>query len=540
MMTGRKKLWFLPVLLGFLFCLRYVCLATLNVATSDYIRLIIAYLPDVDNPAKFFVPDILTRAPLTYIFRLVNVKWFGYNTQFDVFLCVASLALGGLAFAWWAWRRDLPAHWYLAVLLVWFGLNKWEMLDNGTGWVCILSLSGFLFSYALLDMTGRAPAGEAGRTLSGETQKTPGAPGRTARQALAGVVETQKPPGAPGRRLRRLAAWFPLILTCTVTGVYCAAYIAVYVLICLILIAEELRKGRGAAASRRSAASRRGMSGDSRGLLPASRARIRTWRNGSVIAVISLGLFILCNHFAVWEYSDAYEGSVTSLFARDPLFFVRFLVKAFASDVVDRERLEAFVSRHAVHGGQAVMALGVLVIFLYLWALWMNLSHALWRQSVLPLALILYSGLSHLLILVSRTRFLDDHYGMSSRYAIQYEMGIIGILLTFAFLLAGRRTERGKSRKRKPEPRPARMTLLRLFCAAACLLILAGSLYTTVQEYQFGHYRKEFLEKSREVALNYRSAPDAEIKEYLQKDAAHSRQAMEILEENHLNVFRGR
>lgn len=504
MMTGRKKLWFLPVLLGFLFCLRYVCLATLNVATSDYIRLIIAYLPDVDNPAKFFVPDILTRAPLTYIFRLVNVKWFGYNTQFDVFLCVASLALGGLAFAWWAWRRDLPAHWYLAVLLVWFGLNKWEMLDNGTGWVCILSLSGFLFSYALLDMTGRAPAGEAGRTLSGETRKTS---------------------GAPGRRLRRLAAWFPLILTCTVTGVYCAAYIAVYVLICLILIAEELRKG---------------MSGDSRELLPASRARIRTWRNGSVIAVISLGLFVLCNHFAVWEYSDAYEGSVTSLFVRDPLFFVRFLVKAFASDVVDRERLEAFVSRHAVHGGRAVMALGVLVIFLYLWALWMNLSHALWRQSVLPLALILYSGLSHLLILVSRTRFLDDHYGMSSRYAIQYEMGIIGILLTFAFLLAGRRTERGKSRKRKPEPRPARMTLLRLFCAAACLLILAGSLYTTVQEYQFGHYRKEFLEKSREVALNYRSAPDAEIKEYLQKDAAHSRQAMEILEENHLNVFRGR
>jgi hypothetical protein len=508
MMTGRKKLWYLPVLLGFLFCLRYVSIATLNVATSDYIRLIIAYLPDVDNPAKFFVPDILTRAPLTYLFRLINVKLFGYNTQFDVFLCVVSLALGGLAFAWWAWQRDLSGHWYLAVLLVWFGLNKWEMLNNGTGWVCILSLSGFLMSYALLDMTTRAPAGAASARVLG---------GRAAAAGSAGKPSS--------RRLCRLAAWFPLLLTCSVTGVYCAAYIAVYVLICLILSAEEIRKGQ---------------SGSVRDFLLGRTARLRTWRNGTVISVISLGLFVLCNHFAVWEYSNAYEGSVTDLFVRDPLFFVRFLVKSFASDVVDRERLEAFVSRHAIHGEQAVMALGVLVIFLYLWALWMNYSHALWRQSVLPLALILYSGLSHLLILVSRTRFLDDHYGMSSRYAIQYEMGVIGILLTFALLFAGRRTERGKSRKRKPEPRSAGRTLLRIFCAAACFLILAGSLFTTVQEYRFGHYRREFLEKSREVALNYRSASDEEIRVYLQKDGEHARQAMEILEENHLNVFRGR
>lgn len=483
MKTRTNPLWYLPVVLGVLFILSYVWLATDNVAISDYIRLIIAYLPDTLNPAKFFVPDILTRAPLTYLFRWINVTFFAYNTEFDIVLGVISLGLGALAFGWWARKREIGTFWYLAVLIVWFGLNKWEMLGNGTGWVCILSLSGFLYSFILLDFTAKKDALSSGQL--------------------------------------RLSALLPLILTFTVTGVYCAAYIAVYVLGCLMLSWNEIR-----------------LAGEGPGsFFAGSTRRLKNWRNGSLIAVLSLGLFVLSNHFAVWEYSGAYEGSITEIFFRNPLFFVRFLLNSFASDLVDRERLEDFVSRHQIHGGQAVLFLGACVLVLYLWALIMNLRRELWKQSPLPLLLILYSGLSHLLILVSRTRFLNDHYGMSSRYAIQYEMGIIGILLTFALLLAGPQTARGASRKKKPETRPVRNLFLHAFCVISVFAILGGSIYTTACEYQFGHYRKEFLQKSREVALNYRTASDEEIQEYLQKDGEHARKAMAILEENHLNVF---
>ena len=54
-----KAVWILPILLGTAFCFYYLSLAADNVAFSDYVRLINSYLPDVGNPAKFFVPDSL-------------------------------------------------------------------------------------------------------------------------------------------------------------------------------------------------------------------------------------------------------------------------------------------------------------------------------------------------------------------------------------------------------------------------------------------------------------------------------------------------
>ena len=70
--------WMLPVL-GVLFCLWYVKNATCDVVYSDYIRLVNSYLPDVYDPDKFFVPDVLTRIPINYLCRIVNVELFGFS-----------------------------------------------------------------------------------------------------------------------------------------------------------------------------------------------------------------------------------------------------------------------------------------------------------------------------------------------------------------------------------------------------------------------------------------------------------------------------
>ena len=92
----RRVFLGLPVILGILFYIWYIFHASDNVAYSDYIRLVNSYLPDVTNPAKFFVPDILTRVPITYLGRIINVKLFGYNTYFDMILGVLSLGAGAL------------------------------------------------------------------------------------------------------------------------------------------------------------------------------------------------------------------------------------------------------------------------------------------------------------------------------------------------------------------------------------------------------------------------------------------------------------
>ena len=80
---NRKIIYWLLPLAGILFCLWYVKSATCDVVYSDYIRLVNSYLPDVWNPEKFFVPDVLTRIPINYLCRIVNVELFGFTITLE-------------------------------------------------------------------------------------------------------------------------------------------------------------------------------------------------------------------------------------------------------------------------------------------------------------------------------------------------------------------------------------------------------------------------------------------------------------------------
>lgn len=62
-----------------------------------------------------------------------------------------------------------------------------------------------------------------------------------------------------------------------------------------------------------------------------------------------------------------------------------------------------------------------------------NFYYRIEEKTILPLMLLAGGGMNHLMVLVSRYIFMpNDKYGMSSRYALQYQIGIIGIFLTFA------------------------------------------------------------------------------------------------------------
>jgi len=91
MKAYRKYMYVgLPVL-GVLFYLFYLHRAAIDLVYSDYIRLTLSYLPDVWDPEKFFVPDLLTRIPVNFLERAVNVELFGYSVTFDRVLGVLGL-----------------------------------------------------------------------------------------------------------------------------------------------------------------------------------------------------------------------------------------------------------------------------------------------------------------------------------------------------------------------------------------------------------------------------------------------------------------
>ena len=157
-MRQKKQIiyWLLP-LMGTAFALWYVKSATADVVYSDYIRLVNSYLPDVWNPAKFFVPDVLTRIPVSYLARIVNVELFGFSVTFERVLGVLSLGLSGAVFGLYCRERRVGFLWFALLSAVMFSLNKWEMLTNGSGWAHFLAFACFYYHEVVLD---RVWAGE--------------------------------------------------------------------------------------------------------------------------------------------------------------------------------------------------------------------------------------------------------------------------------------------------------------------------------------------------------------------------------------------
>ncbi|MEF9939062.1 MAG: hypothetical protein RR768_02935 [Clostridium sp.] len=465
----KKAAYILPVILGILFCFYYLHLAADNVAYTDYIRLINSYLPDVYNPAKFFVPDILTRVPITYLGRMINVELFGYNTLFDMALGVLSLGAGAAVAAVYAKQEKKISYlWFLLILFVYYSLNKWEMLTNGTGWVCFLSISGFYCHYLALD--------HAIKTHHSHVKD------------------------------RVILLVLPSLLTLFTAGPYCGSYSAILTLIYLVMLGTDFRKTH----------------------------KINHLYAAYLLAVLlPLGLYLWSNSSAVYVHRGAVaEGSLPHTFISDPLFFVRFMLKSLASSVLGMAQIMDLKNAGSWLGqDRTICILGLAVMCMYLYALFLTVRYKIYKKTVFPLFLMLNGGLNHLLIVSARWIFMNDSYGMSPRYMLQYQMGILGILFTFAIVWGICHTKKsGTSRGR---------TFDLWAVGLGTALILMGNVYTTKAELQTAPYRKAYLEVSRNIALNYKTATDEELETYLHSSADAVRSAMKILEENHLNLFSG-
>ena len=108
-MKQRIKEWcyFVFPAAGVLFYLAYLHRSSIDMVYSDYIRLINSYLPDVWDPEKFFVPDLLTRIPVNYLERGINVELFGYSVAFDRVMGVLAFGLSALAIGIYARRQRI-------------------------------------------------------------------------------------------------------------------------------------------------------------------------------------------------------------------------------------------------------------------------------------------------------------------------------------------------------------------------------------------------------------------------------------------------
>ena len=474
-MEKQRRWYYLIPLMGGILCVWYLYLSFYDVVYSDYIRQVNSYLPDVWNPKKFFVRDVLTRIPVNYLMRIVNTTWFHYSIRFDQALGVLSLMLSAAVIACYCIREKIDTVWYLILMAVFFSLNKWEMMNNGSGWVHFFAYAGFYYHYLVWE-----------RVWTGKEKK--------------------------GDQIKMLV--LPWLITMGVAGPYCAAYSGVLLLgygFCMVITWKKTR----------------------------------TWDKRYLLYGICVILPLLCY---LWSTSHvntglSSDGSLFRQFVDTPGFFVRFFIKSLCSTVIGGE-----AATEVFHTNTPYMVIGVMVGAAYLLALWYQLRYKIYEDTLFPLILIVSGGMNHCLILISRWSFLIESYGMSSRYALQFQVGILGILLTFAFVWRRWHGEREKDqpleaqkvrKKNGQKKKQVQMAAI----AGMVVVFLAGNGYTTWREIRMTKWRKEACVNRAVVALDFENRTNEELAasfEYHTSSADAGelvRNALTILKEHHWNVF---
>lgn len=457
-MTGAMHIVRAGLVLALLFSVLlvvYVTHASRDVVFSDYIRLVNQYLPDPLKPESFLTPDILTRIPLTYLVRWVNVCLFSYSVHFDRVLGILGLFLSSLVILTYVAREHTPAGILLVVLLVLFSLNKWEMLLNGSGYAHFLAFACFYWSFLIAD-----------RIYTGTEKRH-------------------------DRLLMVLLPWISLLTA----GPYIAVYI-ITMLLCGLWIG--LREHKNTA----------------------------FWILSSILV---LGLYFLSNHFAVYEYSGARDVSLREVMTQYPGFVIHFFLNGFASMLLGGEALEELL-KGAVIGYRSIYLIGAFVLFCYAAAWVLYVYRGYWKRTLFPAFLMLYGLGSHAIVFLSRYIFLNETYAWQSRYALQYQSGILGILLVLGLYL------REESRVRKG----LRKSVLILITLLLPLTFALGNCYTTSREIRKMPYRLASFERMESAALDPEDYSDEELETVFEyhHGGDRIRHALGILREHHLNIYK--
>ena len=346
-------------------------------------------------------------------------------------------------------------------MAVMFSLNKWEMLNNGSGWVHFLAFAGFYYHYQIWD-----------RVWGGEERM--------------------------GDHLQMLL--LPWILILAVAGPYCAVYVAVLIAGYAFCMAVTWRREKRL--------EKRYLLYGVSVLLPFF---CYLWSNAQVVPD--------------WSGYGAAQGSLFQNLFRIPGYFIRFVLKSLASVVTGQELAKSLWSTNLPY-----LAVGIFVAAAYLCALYLQFSRKLYETTVFPLVMLVSGAMNHALILLSRWSFLVEDYGMSSRYALQFQVGVVGILLTLA--LCWKKCQKAGSQ-----------VIWRGAAVLVTAIFLLGNIATTRKELQTAPYRKELCVKRAEIALDFENKTDDELRAEFEfrtswdQSGAMVRSALTILKENHWNVF---
>ena len=519
------------VFLGF-----YILFASADIVYSDYIRLTNSYLGKPFSFNDLLTKDILTRIPVSFLFREINIAFFHYSITFDRFLGLFGLFLTSIPLLLFMAKRRIGIFFSVAILLIFYSLNKWEMLLNGSGYAHFLSFALFyLFFYLLSERVGK------------------------------------------GSSLLSLSV-FPFLFLLTGGPYAIAVYGAAILSLFFLFLAGKIRDKRGSLILLLSSfvstffyfLSNHYAVYEYAGAKSISLKEVLLTKMTFVLKFFGFGFSSLLfsgENLEEWLSSGAVQGKQLFLLGALILLFFLLMALFFLKDLFFGEKDS---NDDYIPGKEKDKSL----------------------TGLFPALLLLHGLLSFALVFLSRYIFLRPEYAVQSRYALQYQSALLGALL-FLYLNTGQQeagVEKGRERvklegniegniekkrgvKRKPEDREKdengerveriefakatkyvenrkkagrkaepRRALLRIISVGITLLFLGGTLHTAKTELLKAPYRKLHYETMLHSVNRIEEMDEEELERLYEYRHGKERilKAFSILKERKLNCFYGK
>ena len=488
------------VFLGF-----YILSASADIVYSDYIRLTNSYLGEPFSFHDLLTKDILTRIPVSFLFREINIAFFHYSITFDRFLGLFGLFLTSIPLFFFMAKRRIGVFFSIALLLIFYSLNKWEMLLNGSGYAHFLSFALFyLFFYLLSERVGK------------------------------------------GSSLLSLSV-FPFLFLLTGGPYAIAVYGATILSLFFLFLAGKIRDKRGSLVLLLSSfvstflyfLSNHYAVYEYAGAKSISLKEVLLTKMTFVLKFFGFGFSSLLfsgENLEEWLSSGAVQGKQLFLLGGLILLFFLLMALLFLKDLFFGEKR-----------GEKDKSL----------------------TGLFPALLLLHGLLSFALVFLSRYIFLRPEYAVQSRYALQYQSALLGALLLLYLKTAGGQEvgvekrnrdreieDRKKGEKvkkdvnaesvklagdvdKKAEPRRA---LLRIISVGITLLFLVGTLHTAKTELLKAPYRRLHYETMLHSVNRIEEMDEEELERLYEYRHGKERilKAFSILKERKLNCFYGK
>lgn len=476
------------VFLGF-----YILSASADIVYSDYIRLTNSYLGEPFSFHDLLTKDILTRIPVSFLFREINIAFFHYSITFDRFLGLFGLFLTSIPLLLFMAKRRIGIFFSVAILLIFYSLNKWEMLLNGSGYAHFLSFALFyLFFYLLSERVGK------------------------------------------GSSLLSLSV-FPFLFLLTGGPYAIAVYGAAILSLFFLFLAGKIRDKRGSLVLLLSSfvstflyfLSNHYAVYEYAGAKSISLKEVLLTKMTFVLKFFGFGFSSLLfsgENLEEWLSSGAVQGK--QLFLLGGLILLFFLLMAFffLKDLFFGEKDS---NDDCIPGKEKDKSL----------------------TGLFPALLLLHGLLSFALVFLSRYIFLRPEYAVQSRYALQYQSALLGaLLLLYLKTVRGQGTrvessaESGKMEGDKDKKAEPRRALPQIISIGITLLFLGGTLYTAKTELLKAPYRRLHYETMLHSVNRIEDMDEEELERLYEYRHGKERilKAFSILKERKLNCFYGK